>query len=418
MLFWLLVLGSGMSLASSSTLSPKDPDPRVRWKERNLQIHISTSLFEQQRNIKAGSDVVGAIQRSIAVWQDAAAVTIQTDVSSKVDVSPAGTSGDGVSLITIASTPENVLFFGKDPFSSSAKTRIFYNRRGSITEADIVLNPFQQFSTDGSFGTFDLETTLRHEIGHLLGLRHSNVIGSVMYDSTAKNGAFGVRQGSTFLSFDDISAIRSLYGPLEVDDECCGSIVGKGVRPSRSTGSFKVWVQESSTGRVVASTQMDRNRGFRIDGLDAGSYSVYATELGKGAGYSSQKIGDAIVEVGSVASINFRYVRRPIEYSLQFLGANGILSDSPILLDRGNTYVIYAGGINISPGKIRIASDSPYLEVDSDSIEEVIFDPGVEAVSFKVAIDPETPAGQYNILAVSNDGSSDIRVGSITVLSP
>lgn len=417
MLFLLLISGSEVVIASSSAIPAKDPGPRIRWKDKIVQISISDTLFIQQPNIKVGSDVAGAIQRSISAWQGVAAIQIRTEQSSKLDVSPAGNSGDGISLITIAQTPDNVLFFGKDPFSSSAKTRIFYNRRGAITEADIVLNPYQQFSTDGTFGTFDLETTLRHEIGHLLGLRHSNVIGAVMYDSTSKNGAFGEARDNVSLTFDDISAVRSLYGPQQDDEDCCGSIAGKFSVPGRSVREFRVWAQESSTGRLVASTQVDRNRGFRIDGLIEGTYSVYAIELSKGSAYSVQKIGDPIVENGSVTSLNFKYNRRPIEHSLQFLGINGILSDSPVFLERGNSYVIYAGGINISADTVRMITDSPYLEVDIESVEDVQFDSELKAVSFRISVDPETPPGQYNVLAVSSDGSSDIRLGAITVTS-
>ena len=43
-----------------------------------------------------------------------------------------------------------------------------------------------------------------HEIGHALGLRHSNVRGSVMWPN-AKSGAPTLHQ-------DDINGIRSLYG--------------------------------------------------------------------------------------------------------------------------------------------------------------------------------------------------------------
>ena len=165
---------------------------RLRWKGRTIKIDVSSSLTRPNTNIKYGSDVAGAIQRSIQAWQSAADIQISTEPSDKQSVSPAGLAGDTVSLITIAQTPENVLFFSKDSDSASAKTRIFFNRGGYITEADIVLNPFQQFSTDGTFGTFDLESTLTHEIGHLLGLRHSGVFGATMAESFARMGTFGI----------------------------------------------------------------------------------------------------------------------------------------------------------------------------------------------------------------------------------
>jgi len=54
-------------------------------------------------------------------------------------------------------------------------------------------------------GGFDIETVALHEIGHLLGLGHTNVSGSVMYPFVNSN--FTLRA----LRADDLAGIRSLY---------------------------------------------------------------------------------------------------------------------------------------------------------------------------------------------------------------
>ncbi|MGE3466139.1 MAG: matrixin family metalloprotease, partial [Pyrinomonadaceae bacterium] len=199
--------------ASYTGAPAKSELQRLRWKERTIRIALSNSIADPGPNIKRGSDVSGAIRRSLAAWERAANLKFIVESSDLVSLSPSGPAGDGVSLITTAASPENVLFFSKNPFAESAKTRVFYDRKsGLITEADIVLNPFQQFSTDGTFGTFDLEAALTHEIGHLLGLRHSIVLGSVMAEGLARNGiTAGFVPAGASLSNPDISAVRELY---------------------------------------------------------------------------------------------------------------------------------------------------------------------------------------------------------------
>lgn len=61
----------------------------------------------------------------------------------------------------------------------------------------------ETWSLTGAGATFDLETVALHEIGHLLGLSHSSVAGSVMFPSHG-----GVRRN---LTQDDIDGIRRLY---------------------------------------------------------------------------------------------------------------------------------------------------------------------------------------------------------------
>ncbi len=405
------------SLAGAPSAAQKEDVKRLRWKDHRIRIDISSSLTEPNPNIKVGSDVAGAIQRSLAAWNQVAALDIFSHPSEKQSVSPAGAVGDGVSLITIAATPGNILFFGSEPDDSPAKTRIFYNRLGLITEADIVLNPFLLYSTDGSYATVDLESTLRHEIGHLLGLLHSEVIGSAMYDSASRNGVFGSLEKVRPLSNDDISNVRSIYGTAGDNDECCGTIVGKVLLSSRRSASVSIWVEESGSGRTFAYASTDRNRGFKIGGLPEGNYTIFAREESlKGRSYS-QRLGEVTVIKGESVSFAGRYVRQTADFALQFLGINGILSDSPIVLQRGATYSLLAGGKNVSGKRLRIGVDSPYISVEStpDPIADIDYADGISAFPFQVSIDPEAPSGDYDIYGISSDGGRDYRIGGLTI---
>ena len=123
-------------------------------------------------------------------------------------------------MLTVAVTPENEEF---NSDSTTGRTRVFYNpETGTIVEADISINPRPQaddgtalqFSTDGTPGTYDLEATFTHEIGHLLGLDHSAVLGSTMQSRQAFNGTFGLPAlTERTLSEDDRQKVRGLYGP-------------------------------------------------------------------------------------------------------------------------------------------------------------------------------------------------------------
>jgi len=63
-------------------------------------------------------------------------------------------------------------------------------------------------SSEDWLSGFDLSTVILHELGHSLGLGHSNDINSIMFA-----GYMGVR---LTLGADDISGIQSIYGPAVV----------------------------------------------------------------------------------------------------------------------------------------------------------------------------------------------------------
>ena len=414
----LLVIWAAFAAVSTfaNVLASSEPQ-RVKWPNKTIRIAVSTSLLRPNVNIKANSDVEAALRRSLQKWADAADIEFLQEISDKQNVSPSGVAGDGVSLITIAQTPENVLFFLKDSETASAKTRVFYNRRGFITEADIVLNPFQQFSTDGTFGTFDLESVLTHEIGHLLGLRHSTVLGAAMLDGMGMNGIFGIREaGGRSLAESDIASIRELYGAKSGIDDCCARINGKlmGAK-GRAANNISVWAEDSETGRVTAQITTANDGSFRLGGLRSGNYVLYWKALDDSVKVSYGQLGIITLEPGVSRSLNAKLVSEQSALALTQIGFNGQLSEIAVPLDAGRSYTVYLGGRNLKVKGLEIGFNSPYLSVSKNSIISHDYGSEIQIISFEVNVDPEIPAGDYSVFVTGGRGEKACLVGGLTV---
>lgn len=75
-----------------------------------------------------------------------------------------------------------------------------------LVEFDIRLNTYQNWATDGSANADDIQGVLTHEIGHGIGLAHSDVSAATMWPFTS----YGDTSWRT-LETDDIMGITALY---------------------------------------------------------------------------------------------------------------------------------------------------------------------------------------------------------------
>ena len=423
-LVFVLVAGPAVSafagVISSESVSAEieRAEPVFRWRAKSIPIAISASLLRQSSNIKTGSDVLGAVRRSLRTWEDAANIEFKESFSDRQNVSPQGIAGDGVSLITVAPSAENVLLFAKNPEDTAATTRVFFDGRGRITEADIVLNPYQQFSTDGTFGTFDLQSTLTHEIGHFLGLAHSPMRGSAMYDNFAKNGVFGL-QGFSLrtLSELDRAAIRAKYGAPESDSECCGSISAKILTPEgRVASNVDVWIEGDKTGKVSAESVTNSEGVLQVSGLSSGTYTLYSKRKTRARNsVPGQEIGSVTVEAGETATLTKRLNSGSDDIDVKYIGFNGQISGSVVPVNAGKTYTIYIGGKNLSAKTSSVRFSSPNLSVVPGSLVTHDFGDDFSVISFEMSADSNTPVGEYSVFVDSASGGRSAVVGGIAV---
>ncbi len=94
--------------------------------------------------------------------------------------------------------------------SCLAATLTGYYTGSTIYDADIYTNTkFKYYSSreaDGCSSEYDIDGIMTHEVGHVIGIGHSNVSGATMYPSVA-----ACNSGNRSLEADDIAAKNDLY---------------------------------------------------------------------------------------------------------------------------------------------------------------------------------------------------------------
>ncbi|HEU5130521.1 MAG TPA: matrixin family metalloprotease [Pyrinomonadaceae bacterium] len=399
---------------------------KIRWPRKTIEVALSTSLLSPGANIKPDSDVVGAARRALTRWSSLSNINFVITWSPATSVSPAE-AGDGISLLTIAATPENEAFNSE---ATTGRTRVFFDpETGSIAEADISINPRPraddgtqlQFSTDGTPGTYDLEATFTHEIGHLLGLDHSSVLSSTMQSRQAYNGTFGLPAlTERTLSEEDRQKIRGLYGPkLRL-----GRIEGRLV-DNRTSGALtplngvNVWAENVVNGRLIASDVTAEDGTYHLEGLAPGQYRVVvASGSDTAQKFRSFELSNQVVVKADVATpLNSSLV--PPQASVlnpKVIGLNAELSTVALPLAPGKRVKIYLGGEGVDqvPGT-SIVVNSPFFTVDPATLTREQIASPFPVVSVELQVAANAPFGDYTLRLQSNSGETAYVAGAITI---
>ena len=185
----------------------------------------------------SGEDLEAATSAAAATWQD---VTCAGGDKPAIQVAPPALVPDPVPEFDKDGPNDNVVVFVDDAWAHEvdalAKTSLgFYVSSGILLDADIELNSDKfAFTVSGEPGRADLQSVLTHEIGHVLGLDHSDVPGATMAARANSSATEALRT----LHQDDIDAICSVYPPSKPPEDDGGCTLARGSRSGTSAWSW------------------------------------------------------------------------------------------------------------------------------------------------------------------------------------
>lgn len=268
--------------------------------------------IEWRMNPTVGSNVSGTREQldvfaeSFQEWADipTAAITFVQGPATAADVVP---EFDQINLITTNVTPAEFNAGAVGLAVSYAFSQIGVDQfgrqvefPGHILETDIMFNPETSFSLseDAPSDRIDLQSVATHEIGHLLGLDHTNLLSSTMFPSIVAGASYPRET-----QLDDRIGISTLY-PAPGFGSTTGTLSGT----VRTTANMPVYgalvVAVDPGGQAVASTFSDPNGQYSIAGLAPAAYTVYAEPMNQPFSASNLgTLGDSYP--GQVINTNF-----------------------------------------------------------------------------------------------------------------
>ncbi len=194
----LLALLAATGPASAYQLKENGEGAVVRWPAGDVTFHVS----EAGSKDLAMNDVKRIVRAAFSEWSKVEGTSLDLKMGEPTAEAPGFYPGQ-------ANT--NVVAFARDawPFETDAMAMTitaFRQSTGELVDADIIVNELHHTWGEGEAAANDLQNALTHEVGHFIGVAHSDKSEATMFSSAS---TFETKKRS--LDVDDLAALRASY---------------------------------------------------------------------------------------------------------------------------------------------------------------------------------------------------------------
>jgi uncharacterized protein (TIGR03437 family) len=416
-----------------TTTQPGGP-PLVRTDVTNIEYVINDQTAAGMMNadgqaiISADSDPIAALRSSVATWNAIPTSAIHFAALQTSDLTDNGDDGRHVFIFT--DTPEHRT---RTAGALAITSNFFDPDTGELTDSDIIFNPVEKFSTTLTADTFDLRTTLTHELGHALGADHTIFFGATMYQSGPKANDL-----QAVLTTDDIAFANDAY-PSQGQAGGFGSLTGTVTTTGGQgvPGASVTAIDLNNYTHLSGLTEMvvpDANPfTYTLKAVPPGTYLVYAEPLSGpvfpgnvglpsnlvDTGFHTTAVGSfanpttVVVTAGGASTLDVTVEPGPSALEIDIFGGGSAGGEGDAGYGRGferlrpgeaRDLMVWGIGIDgtITENDIHILADGVTLRPGTLRIDPFVNVNGRDPIRFTVDVAPNAPDGLGSVVIAKN----------------